>query len=662
MNRKLSKSKLVAILSLCCLLILSIMSFCYTAFAAENVESITIDIDYGLYFKKELPNGMVGKSYPVFDCSAVDNLGNNVSDIQVIVKNPEGKVLALKDDRFNTETKGDYTIEYIATSGIVSKTESVKITVIAYSDTLIYDNSSENVTGSANTGDVVLAYFGKFSGGVGNLEYSFSLKLADENVAFDETENGICFTPEKSGTYVLVYKVTDFVGSEKNITKNVVVSDSDVPVMQKPSVPAMAVSGETIDLPLVDSVLYKNGKKYYLPVKVSFDGTDITETLQVNNLEVGNHTIKYESVNPLDSTKKTEYSAELTVKKSEVEKTARLYDNYFIFENCSPKTGDNKDYQVEIAKDTAKASFAFSRKIPVEYIGIELSTEKPTYSKLYIKITDSKKADDSIKVRIESLAKYESFGISFDSDTNTIVNSDDGTVVAEIKSYEDGRVFNGFNSGNVYISAEVEDVKNDTIIAIKKVASNVITTDSEDYVAPVFKSNNDFRYAYVSYVGHTIYLPKMEVFDLLEDDIKVTLSVYANDATLYEGSEAYTLTVEEGAEYIIQYVAKDSNGNRKTLTPEVTVVDIVSPTINVSKIKSTVKVGDSITLPTAEISDNDTASEEIISYCYVYYGNYQKKLLDDTYKFETAGEYKIRYVAFDNSQNYTVVEFTVVCK
>ena len=41
---------------------------------------------------------------------------------------------------------------------------------------------------------------------------------------------------------------------------------------------------------------------------------------------------------------------------------------------------------------------------------------------------------------------------------------------------------------------------------------------------------------------------------------------------------------------------------------------------------------------------------------------YKYALLGDTYKFTEAGEYKIRYSAYDKNQNYTVVEFTVICK
>ena len=43
-------------------------------------------------------------------------------------------------------------------------------------------------------------------------------------------------------------------------------------------------------------------------------------------------------------------------------------------------------------------------------------------------------------------------------------------------------------------------------------------------------------------------------------------------------------------------------------------------------------------------------------------GNNRKQIVGDTYMFTSAGEYKIRYVAYDANQNYTVVEFAVNCR
>ena len=78
---------------------------------------------------------------------------------------------------------------------------------------------------------------------------------------------------------------------------------------------------------------------------------------------------------------------------------------------------------------------------------------------------------------------------------------------------------------------------------------------------------------------------------------------------------------------------------------------------------STVKAGGTLTLPEAKITDNATPTEKILSYVYVYYGNNIRTLVTSgSFTFKEAGEYIIRYVAYDAFENYTIAEFTVICK
>ena len=510
---------------------------------------------------------------------------------------------------------------------------------------------------------MVIADFGSFSGGVGDLTFETVLKLGGENVDFTETENGIYFIPEKSGEYSLVYSAYDFVADKKSVEKTITVTDSDIPVMQKPSLPESAISGETLELPLPDGVLYRNGAKYYLPVSVYYDGAEVGSDMQVKDLKAGEHTVKYECVSPLNSAKKAEYTFNLTVKDKNQAAGSRLFDNYFDFDNCEPFTTDSRAYGVRIGA-TDKASFAFSREIPVEYINFDISTTAgiSSYSEIYMVITDSKTAADCVKVKIKRLASYENLWIAYDDETKSLINGDNGAVLEQISSYADGRTFEGFKSGKAYISFEVNGVKKQIELTLRKIASNIITTDSTDYAAPVFYTDNDYRAVYVSYIGHSVYLPELKAFDLLDNDVTVTLTLYDDSGIIYQGKGGYTFNITKSGEYMAEYYATDSYGNTKSQVSTIYVADQVSPVIKVSGIKARVSVGEEIALPVAEISDNDTATDKITSYIYVVKGNNEKKLVSGSYKFEEAGKYIIRYAAYDKNQNYTVVEFTVICK
>ena len=259
--------------------------------AEQSGASVTIEIDYGDCDVRELPKGQAGKSYPVFGCVASDENGNSVNDVRITVKSPSGKIVPQKGGRFETAETGDYVIEYAAVSGFASAVKTVTIRVEKYTDSLQYNAEGELVPGTGVTGYAVFALFGKYAGGVGDLVESTTLKFGTTELALEQTEKGMYFLPEKQGEYVLTYSAKDFIGDEKRVEKTVVVKDSAVPVLTKASLPASAIAGETLDLPLCDGVLYRDGAKYYLPVKTTFDGADVSETMRAENLAAGRQTI-----------------------------------------------------------------------------------------------------------------------------------------------------------------------------------------------------------------------------------------------------------------------------------------------------------------------------------------------------------------------------------
>lgn len=639
--------------------------------ADKKVTEISINIDFGNYDGrnggKNLPHGKAGKSYPVFSCSATDNNGDAAKQILITVSNPSNNLVPQAGGRFKTETKGEYIVKYVAISGAVSAEKVITVTVDEYAADIVYDNAVENLPAEGVTGSAVFAVFGSFSGGAGDLTHALTLKLGEEESEVTTTESGVYFIPEKCGEYELSYKATDITGDEKVVSKKITVTDSETPSLDIASIPSSAIAGETLELPHANGVLYKNGKKYYLPVKVAFDKADVTESLKAENLTAGEHTVVYTCASPLDATKKVEHKYTVIVKDKTVIGDERIYDKYFDLTGFTADTENKKAYSVKAAKaDNAfDASIKFSRALPIAYADLELSATASfaSFDEANFVLTDSKNAGEQVKVKIHGLTAYESVWLSYDDENKVIVNKNGGAVIAKIDTYANGIKFKGFTSGKVYVSLELKNVAKDIYVSINKVGSTTVTTSAIDYAPPVFNDNPGFRAVYVSYLGHTVNLPKMTAFDILDKNVTVTLAVRKPDGSLvYEGDDGYALSVAESGEYSVEYTATDSANNIRKLISSVYVTDLVSPTIEVGGIAKTVKAGDEITLPKATITDNDTAAENIISYVYVLKGNNRKEIVGETYKFTTAGEYKIRYVAYDVNQNYTVVEFTVICK
>ena len=840
MTNKFSSIKKLYIVLFLCFVTVFCLTLAFVNVRAEDkpISEVYINVDFGNYDGREggkyLPHGKEGKTYPVFPCSAVDDNGKSAERILITVTDGSGKLVPQVNGRFSTAEAGTYKIEYLAVSGSVSAKKTLEITVDEYKeDDIKYTADIENVPTNGVTGSAVFVVFGNFSGGTGDLTEFVSIKLGDEEIQVIETSDGAYFIPEKEGVYSLEFGVVDFTGDKKSVAKIIKITDSDMPVLDKPFIPDSAVEGETLALPHADGLFYKNGKKYYLPVKVTFDGTDVSATLKVENLSAGEHTIEYVCKSPLDDTKSVKRSFPLNVKEKEIVsdresfagdftlsgcsrntdddkaysvlikaidgenvnasisygkalsadaldmevkvesvkrgetdlyskvyfvikdangKTvkadvtdfakrgtfyaglsydsasntykvinknnskdegvvidkytddnpfkgfsstafvsmqfesvvkdvkvtvnkvgstvvngARVYDKYFDFENCTPSTSAKNVYTVTAKATGTKfdASISFSRSLPINYIDMEIGVQSSfgAYTGAYLTITDSKNASERIRVRISGLSSYEKMWLSYDEGTQSIVNKNNGATIVKIETYENGTKFNGFTSGKANVSFSIKDVVKDVIMSVHKAGSTNVTTASVDTTPPEFNENAGFRTVYVSYLGHIVNLPKLTAFDILDKNVTVTLAVTKPDGTLvYEGTDGYALAITESGEYSIEYTATDSAGNIRKKISSVYVTDLVSPVISVNGVEQTVKVGDEITLPKATITDNDTPQDKILSYVYVVKGNNRKQIVGDTYKFTTAGEYKIRYVAYDANQNYTVVEFTVVCK
>lgn len=104
-------------------------------------------------------------------------------------------------------------------SGFASAVKTVTISVEKYTDSLQYNAEGELVPGTGVTGYAVFALFGKYSGGVGDLIESTTLKFGTTELALEQTEKGMYFLPEKQGEYVLTYSAKDFIGDEKRVEK-----------------------------------------------------------------------------------------------------------------------------------------------------------------------------------------------------------------------------------------------------------------------------------------------------------------------------------------------------------------------------------------------------------------------------------------------------------
>lgn len=675
---------------------------------SETITDIKLTINYSPYDKEELPVGIAGKSYAVFDATAVDNLGNTVTDIDVLVSDPNGELLLIVDNRFDTQTVGEYTITYTAKYLSLNVSETVKVNVTAIGEQIEYELDERGET-QGYVGQKFFVYEGTYDGGVGQLD--FAMQVTDKNgdeVDLSIAKDGYYFVPVTSGEYTILYTVTDFIGQIKQQTLKLTVEDSLSPVFSIPSISKVARIGDKVTFPIADAKVYVDGKEYYLPVKVYCDDVDVTESMSVTFETAGKHTVKYVAKNLFDENYNATQTFEVTVYDPSVilyptpdpddEEFTRYVDSFMSLDNFTPSYSEMPEagdymgvYVLNATNQKDYATFEFKSKIHKEFLSVNLGTEDGAYfNAITLKFTDSKFANDCVSITFKEIVTEEqdvvlavyvadvlkkTFNASFESfmaeNVNVFYNDelkclDDGAgnKIVDIDFFDDGRAFTGFKSEKAYLGFSIDGIAESVRIKLSSIAQSNITGSFIDLGAPSFVTNPKFRDVISADVNEVVTLVKLDAFDLLDENVTIKLIVKDPDGNqIYEGNgnEEYKLTVLKSGTYSVEYIASDTRGNPKSKTASIYVADRIPPVIEVDSLPKYVSEGDDISLSDYEVTDNITAQENIQTYIYVIYNNYEKKMVTDEYKFEKVGEYVIRYVAFDADFNCTIVEFKVLC-
>ncbi len=329
-------SKISKKIFISCLIAILIFSFgvglkLSNSFANENnITSLDIQLDLGTYNKDELPNGVEKCSYPVFKYNATDNLGNKISDVEVLVYyDPVGDsymgnlqddvLVATENGRFKTETAGEYVIEYTARYQALRKTVRLYVTVVE-EELYVESNYAINsdIASESFTGYDVKLLEGeilsddKFGVAELSIEILYSGYYAEQvnevviNKGFDSSDY---FCPIVAGEYTIYYTVTNILGEDKAVTaeKVITVTDDVKPILNVPSLNRVMFTGKTIELPVAQAVQYYNGKQTFVPVTVYFNGDNVTETRSITLETEGKATITYVAksiVNPQEESRR----------------------------------------------------------------------------------------------------------------------------------------------------------------------------------------------------------------------------------------------------------------------------------------------------------------------------------------------------------------------
>lgn len=644
--------------------------------------------------KEELLCAVIGKEYPLFWATADDCIDGVITDIKkyVVLPGTEEKVL-ITTDSFVPKVAGNYTLIYSAKDA--AGNESVKrynLTAVISADPLKF-NVSGTVPESVKVGETVAIPEVSVSGGVGNKEINVSVYRFNGNDKM--SENVTSYLPILAGTYIIEYSAKDYLGTEAKITYFFEATRPTTPICEFPFVTDVMASGKTVKLPSVVSkdfsyggsigaaavvniyASYENGVKgekidYIFTPQLSDSETEKTLYLTYETYCIGHEQ---------DAVSKT---YEIKVVKAE-----QIFD-LFDRDNIDVVHNNNYlDFTTEIDGADMRYIVPLASKNFEVLFGIP--TDQNNFTTLRLTFTDSVNLSQKLVVDIvrndgskrcyvyingemfemNGAFNGESnspFHIVFETSSAKLLDHE-GRVITVLKHYSDGSDYTGFDSGRFYVDFEFKGVYGKSTVRLEKLGNQAMFAEYDndgnlveagDYIEPIIVISDYLAMKVEKYSRITI--PSAQAFDAMDPYVECYVTVMLNGKKILNRVSAeddLDILINDYGSYIVLYQAEDSSGNEVSQRFRFTVRDKDAPTLTLlGTAEEKIAVGEKITVPQAIALDrNGDATVRI----YIITPTGKMIYLDGNteYKAESKGTYTIRYSAYDETCNYTVLDFTV---
>lgn len=649
-----------------------------------------ITVDFDGYTESSLPNAVINKQYKLFTATAHD-IYERAVDVDTSVYlyyYSEGRALVdVQDGCFTPENYGTYTLEFSAVDAF-GNTSEVCVDVECNEKQELSANLSTGATNGVVGQSITLADL-QVQNSAGNVEVSVMVALKDSNIVYDVTDTRK-FVPEYTGEYQVTYEYADY-NESGSTSYDIVVSESDAPVMADFAVPKQFILGAEYTLPTPSKCYYSTQSKKYdiVPqIFVRYGGDpDLVEL---------DGTFTPEEEGALEIVYRATYGNKVSEKtfNSTVIDTGLLGEfnmaNYFYGEYTTAVT-TRDDVVITTAKDGA--GFDFVNALPsgkVSFtLGIDESNNK--FDRLDMYLTDSLNPNLSLKFSFVKNGETGRFIVNDDDNTNisygfnklmrTEFLYDDrsrevtfgGSTTIEVSTTVYGERFTGFESDTVNLSMVFGGVYGSASVHIFQINNQSFYDEMGDGVAPyvIFEKYQGGKV----YVGDEVEIERIYVGDVLDPSITVKYYVKAPNGSYaldLDGNEldqdtAYNVnhkfTVTQVGSYNISIVFSDSAGNEDIYSYgiKVTAKDLVSVYLPEQGATS-IKFGNAITLKKAVVNAIDDTGYTINVYvlCPDNIVDYVENGNGGVYSPDLYGEYKVFYYVYDDLGEVSVVSYTFV--
>ncbi len=658
------------------------------AFTDAEPPVITIEKDYEI-----MPDARINRPYPVPRATAFDEYSGErkvTARVYTAYGTPAQAEVGISDGKFTPRKLGYYSIVYTAADADGNAAESVLHVYSAENTPDVALGLPADRQTTAVLGELVQFGAATVSGGSGAIKVTVTATLGDKT----ETING-SYRFETAGEYEIKYVAEDYIGVTAEESYVLTATAGEKPsFINEIRLPSPLISGGEYLIPEYYANDYTSGK-----LETRLCDVKITDKSGERTIKSGNTFVPQVENNGDEVT--LEYvcgSASKTVKiPTVIAKKGKngIYAANYLYGNAKiTALRSGVDAEVETAADSVGWTFA-NALIP-DAVATEIVTyaENTAFDAFEFIIRDYYDADCRVRITLTakgkivlsvgaesvskdlSLAEGVEFGLKY-SGGKVIFSLGETTMAVTVKTYADGRPFDGFPSGKVFFGCNVLSAESGAKYNVRSVGGDPLSSRDKDYSSATLEIIGSR--GGVAELNDSYTVRAATSYDTFAPNTSSRVTVYAPDGSVMSDinglklenaptDKEYVIRLAYYGRYKIEYSAVEENwvGNDAGVEYDtVFVPDEIAPTVRFTGGgDKKAKLGDVIVMPSYSVNDNVTAKEDLVVTAFVVNPNGRHILLGEANSIKT--EYKGRYTfvvyVTDEAGNAAYAEYVVDVK
>ncbi len=504
--------------------------------------------------------------------------------------------------------------------------------------------------------------------------------------------DGYRFVPERAGKYKCVYSY-ESAGEKYEYTYLINAILSDAPVfLEEPNFPYAFVSGVTYELPQLVAYDYSDGEKKVAKVSVAakIDG----KSLVVNEYGItpesddtgATVTITYTAASASNSKiiEKSIPVVQVYKENGQVDMTGLFYqtDAQRVSADSDKITlTTTSDMNVQFANllsaEGLEIVTGFGANYEAERIVLRVESYYDPSVAVTLAFDKGRKASGNGEVILNGKERKK-FEFSENQKLKLVIDNknsrlltDQGEVLFSVKTDLNGGQFTGFPDEMVKVSIKAEGVYGTCDLNIYQINLQMISNQNSDLVQPSLLTSD---IGAEMMVGETIRMQYFAAVDVIDPcaTVSVTASLMGTPVDIdVNENGSFAFTPEKAGSYMFRFVTLDRSGNEGEYRKVMYVLDTEKPSLEIGgQIPDTVKLNETLKLPSASASDNN-GNDKLLIYVTIVYPSAQNRVIASAtggilsgaeFTFENAGKYFIRYIAVDEYENFVLSEYEIECK